>query len=61
MHVTGTFDDWGKSVLLDKTGDVHQKVVALPNADKKILYKVRSSPAARFPSLLPVLPLETPW
>ncbi|ETI25140.1 hypothetical protein G647_04512 [Cladophialophora carrionii CBS 160.54] len=39
VHVTGTFDDWGKSVQLDKVGDIWQKDVELPKADEKILYK----------------------
>jgi hypothetical protein len=39
--VTGTFDDWGKTVKLDKgTGPRHEKFVQLPKADEKILYKV---------------------
>jgi 1,4-alpha-glucan branching enzyme len=39
VHVTGTFDDWGKSVQLNKVGDVWEKDVELPKADEKILYK----------------------
>ncbi|EXJ73576.1 uncharacterized protein A1O5_03337 [Cladophialophora psammophila CBS 110553] len=39
VHVTGTFDDWGKSVKLDKVGDIWEKEVDLPEADKKIFYK----------------------
>ncbi|KIY03054.1 uncharacterized protein Z520_01520 [Fonsecaea multimorphosa CBS 102226] len=38
VHVTGTFDDWGKSVKLDKVGDIWEKEVDLPT-DKKIYYK----------------------
>ncbi|OAP65328.1 hypothetical protein AYL99_01300 [Fonsecaea erecta] len=38
VHVTGTFDDWGKSVQLDKVGDIWEKEVDLPT-DKKIFYK----------------------
>ncbi|KIW69236.1 hypothetical protein PV04_05124 [Phialophora macrospora] len=38
VHVTGTFDDWGKSVQLDKVGDIWQKDVELPKSEK-ILYK----------------------
>ena len=38
--VTGTFDDWTKSVKLEKNGDTWEKTVELP-ADKKVLYKVR--------------------
>jgi hypothetical protein len=40
VHVTGTFDDWSKSVKLDKKGDIFEKTVELP-LDKKVLYKVR--------------------
>lgn len=39
VHVTGTFDDWGKSVSLNKIGDIWEKEVELPQSDKKILYK----------------------
>ncbi|MCJ1392381.1 hypothetical protein MMC18_005248 [Xylographa bjoerkii] len=40
VHVTGTFDDWSKSVLLEKKdGDMHEKLVELPRADEKIYYK----------------------
>ncbi|EXJ94579.1 hypothetical protein A1O1_02975 [Capronia coronata CBS 617.96] len=39
VHVTGTFDDWGKTEKLNKVGDVWEKEVELPEADKKILYK----------------------
>ncbi|KAJ5892041.1 uncharacterized protein N7473_008269 [Penicillium subrubescens] len=38
VFVTGTFDDWGKTVKLDRVGDIFSKEVALP-ADKKIQYK----------------------
>jgi hypothetical protein len=38
--VTGTFDDWGKTVLLEKKGDLHEKEVTLSKVDEKILYKV---------------------
>lgn len=38
--MTGTFDDWTKSVKLDKDGDVFQKTVDLKDASKKIYYKV---------------------
>jgi Glycogen recognition site of AMP-activated protein kinase len=40
VFVTGTFDDWNKTVKLDKEGDVFSKNVDLPKAEK-ILYKVR--------------------
>ena len=39
--MTGTFDDWSKSVQLEKVGDVFQKTVELKDASKKIYYKVR--------------------
>ncbi|OQV08631.1 hypothetical protein CLAIMM_12872 [Cladophialophora immunda] len=39
VHVTGTFDDWGKSVKLDKVGAIWEKEVDLPKADEKIFYK----------------------
>ena len=39
VHVTGTFDDWGKTEKLNKVGDIWEKEVKLPQADKKILYK----------------------
>lgn len=41
VFVTGTFDDWTKSVKLDKKGDVFEKTVDLKDASKKIYYKVR--------------------
>ena len=39
VFVTGTFDDWGKSVKLDKVGSAYEKTVDLPKSDDKILYK----------------------
>jgi len=39
VYVTGTFDDWTKSVKLEKEGDVFQKTVDLKDASKKIYYK----------------------
>ncbi|KAF8543629.1 immunoglobulin E-set, partial [Trichophaea hybrida] len=30
VYVTGTFDDWGKSTKLEKTGSVFMKKVELP-------------------------------
>ena len=42
VFVTGTFDDWGMTVKLDKKdGNLHEKMVELPNASEKIYYKVR--------------------
>ena len=42
VHVTGTFDDWGKTEKLEKVGDVFEKEVTLPSADEKYYYKVRT-------------------
>ena len=42
--MTGTFDDWTKSVKLEKEGDVFQKTVDLKDASKKIYYKVGGFP-----------------
>ncbi|KKY17535.1 hypothetical protein UCRPC4_g05480 [Phaeomoniella chlamydospora] len=38
VFVTGTFDDWGKTVQLEKVGDVFEKDVQLPSTDK-VFYK----------------------
>jgi hypothetical protein len=53
--VTGTFDNWTKSVKLEKQGDIFQKTVdlSLPTDSNKIHYKVRdafSLPFATFRS-----------
>ena len=40
VYVTGTFDDWAKSVKLQSKGGYFEKLVDLPVADKKIYYKV---------------------
>lgn len=41
VFVTGTFDDWGKTVKLDKHGDRgFEKNVSLPEANEKLHYKV---------------------
>ncbi len=41
VYVTGTFDDWAKSVKLDaKPTGRFEKLVQLSSADQKILYKV---------------------
>lgn len=42
VYVTGTFDDWTKSIKLDKVGDVFEKEVTFPDKGEKIYYKVRS-------------------
>ncbi|KAL9098927.1 MAG: hypothetical protein Q9163_005503 [Psora crenata] len=39
VYVSGTFDDWAKSVQLDKKDGHFEKLVDLPYADKKIIYK----------------------
>ncbi|KAF2719186.1 carbohydrate-binding module family 48 protein [Polychaeton citri CBS 116435] len=39
VYVTGTFDNWSKTVELDKKGDIFEKTVDLPKADEKIFYK----------------------
>ncbi|KAG8529586.1 uncharacterized protein KY384_006223 [Bacidia gigantensis] len=39
VHVTGTFDDWSKSVELEKKDGIFEKKVDLPSADQKIYYK----------------------
>lgn len=41
VFVTGTFDNWTKSVKLEKKGDIFEKKVDLKDASKKIYYKVR--------------------
>jgi hypothetical protein len=40
VFVTGTFDNWTKSVRLEKVGDVFQKEVELEPQTDKIYYKV---------------------
>lgn len=42
--MTGTFDDWAKSVKLEKKGERFEKLVDLPQSEEKILYKVRDTP-----------------
>ena len=45
VYVTGTFDDWGKSVKLEKkSGNIHERLVDLPQVEEKIYYKVCSVP-----------------
>ncbi|KAF7188369.1 5'-AMP-activated protein kinase subunit beta-1 [Pseudocercospora fuligena] len=39
VYVTGTFDNWSKSVKLDKKDQVHEKLVNLPKTEDKIYYK----------------------
>ncbi|PKY08220.1 hypothetical protein P168DRAFT_11566 [Aspergillus campestris IBT 28561] len=39
VYVTGNFDDWAKSVKLDRTGDVFEKEIHLPWMTEKVHYK----------------------
>lgn len=39
--MTGTFDNWTKSVQLEKEGNVFSKTVDLKEPEGKIYYKVR--------------------
>ncbi|KAE8151001.1 hypothetical protein BDV25DRAFT_153363 [Aspergillus avenaceus] len=39
VFVTGTFDDWGKTVKLDRKGDIFEKEISLPLTDEKLHYK----------------------
>lgn len=39
VYVTGTFDDWSKSVKLDRVGEHFEKVVSLSKIDENIYYK----------------------
>jgi len=39
VYVTGTFDNWTKSVKLEKEGSLFQKTVELKDASQKIYYK----------------------
>ncbi|KAI9373721.1 hypothetical protein BJX61DRAFT_532948 [Aspergillus egyptiacus] len=39
VFVTGTFDDWGKTIKLDKKGDAFEKQVHLPVTGEKLHYK----------------------
>lgn len=41
VFVTGTFDDWGKTVKLDRVGDVFLKKVTISPV-QKVHYKVRN-------------------
>ena len=38
--MTGTFDDWGKTVQLDHKDGIFEKEVQLPETGEKIYYKV---------------------
>ena len=52
VYVTGTFDDWARSVKLDNKGSCFEKVVELPLANKKIYYKVGVILAITRPGLI---------
>lgn len=41
VFVTGTFDDWGKTVKLERVGDIFSKKVTISPV-QKIHYKVRT-------------------
>jgi len=41
VYVTGTFDDWAKSVKLERKGDRFEKLLDLSLTEEKIFYKVR--------------------
>ncbi|KAI9684488.1 MAG: hypothetical protein M1829_002298 [Trizodia sp. TS-e1964] len=47
IRVTGTFDDWSKSIKLEKHGDTWEKEVNLPSADEKYFYKLTRIPFDR--------------
>ena len=43
VYATGTFDNWSKSLKLDKTvNNTFEKTLALPHTGEKIFYKVRA-------------------
>lgn len=48
VYVTGTFDDWAKSIKLENKGAHFEKVVELPLSNEKIFYKVRYPTAPPF-------------
>lgn len=49
VYVTGTFDDWAKSVRLEKKRqDLFEKVVELPQTEENIYYKVGIRLAFRY-------------
>ncbi|KAL3475005.1 hypothetical protein BJX99DRAFT_247791 [Aspergillus californicus] len=39
VFVTGTFDDWGKTIKLDQKGDVFEKEVHLPTTGENVHFK----------------------
>jgi hypothetical protein len=56
VYVTGTFDNWTKSIQLEKKGDVFEKTVDLKDASSKIYYKVRLSATICFDSVCVLFP-----
>ena len=66
VYVTGTFDDWQKTVQLQKEGGIFKKSVELPKT--KTQYKVRPPCDTRLPPGAPAparrsgrqLPVQTP-
>ena len=48
VYVTGTFDDWAKSVKLENKGEHFEKLVELPLSNEKIFYKVLLSQVCAF-------------
>lgn len=50
-YVTGTFDNWQKTVKLEKSDGVFQKTVDIAHPSHKIYYKVRG----RKPGVVPFL------
>ena len=47
VYVTGTFDDWKKTVQLEREGGIFKKTVELPKT--KTQYKVRAHCDTRLP------------
>jgi Glycogen recognition site of AMP-activated protein kinase len=47
VFVSGTFDDWGKTIQLQRKGDIFEKEVQLPSTSEKIQYKVRGELAVQ--------------
>lgn len=45
VYVTGDFDNWSKSIKLDKNGDSFHKTVTIPGEESRIHYKVSTTAA----------------
>jgi hypothetical protein len=41
--VTGDFDNWSKSIKLDKSGNSFHKTVTIPGEESRIHYKVSTT------------------